>query len=354
MATSEAEQVLKALREAGNLSEAARFVDRWQQGASGWLHASRADKKQRLLNAYFRVATGQLLGLNCFRDVAPQTPCPCCDQQIGTSLVTHALLCRSLRTGDNNRRHNAGQQALLGLLREAGATVSTTPGVAATTGARPVDPQHAGRMLDLRAVALDDGPNLAIDLVISNCGTGSPPASYKTGAKSERKGAEKRARYNARFIDLPEDEMCYPSYGATGSKNKEAKILHKRITNAIASANPSVHVSSIASRVNQVMSVAIQRAIAFNALDLRYTKLPANRVVGGGISQGASEGGGDWDDDMQDEELEATVKASQVKEKRKTKKAASHADMRDEEPEATMQTPQAKTKQKKKNATSNA
>ena len=48
------------------------------------------------------------------------------------------------------------------------------------------------------------------------------------------------------------------------------------------------------------------------------------------------------------------MKASQVKEKRKTKKAASHADMRDEEPEATMQTPQAKTKQKKKNATSNA
>ena len=57
---------------------------------------------------------------------------------------------------------------------------------------------------------------------------------------------------------------------------------------------------------------------------------------------------------MQDEELEATVKESQVKEKRKTKKATSHADMRDEEPEATMQTPQAKTKQKKKNATSNA
>ena len=103
------------------------------------------------------------------------------------------------------------------------------------------------------------------------------------------------------------------------------------------------------------MSVAIQRAIAFNALDLRYTKLPANRVVGGGISQATTEGGGDWDDDMQDEELEATVKASQVKEKHKTKKATSHADMRDEEPEATMQqTSQAKTKPKKKKATSNA
>ena len=58
--------------------------------------------------------------------------------------------------------------------------------------------------------------------------------------------------------------------------------------------------------------------------------------------------------DMQDEELEATVKASQAKEKHKTKKATSHADMRDEDLEATMQTSQAKTKHKKKKATSNA
>jgi len=45
--------------------------------------------------------------------------------------------------------------------------------------------------------------------------------------------------------------------------------------------------------------------------------------------------------DMQDEELEATVKASQAKEKHKTKKATSHADMRDEDLEATMRTSQA-------------
>ena len=73
------------------------------------------------------------------------------------------------------------------------------------------------------------------------------------------------------------------------------------------------------------MSVAIQRAIAFNALDLRYTKLPASRVVGGGILQVATEGGGDWDEDMQDEDLEATLQASQAKEKHKTKKATSNA-----------------------------
>ena len=76
--------------------------------------------------------------------------------------------------------------------------------------------------------------------------------------------------------------------------------------------------------------------------------------MGGGISQVATEGGDDWDEDMQDEDLEATVQASQAKKKHKTKKATSHADKRDEDLEATMQTPQAKTKHKKKNATSNA
>ena len=102
------------------------------------------------------------------------------------------------------------------------------------------------------------------------------------------------------------------------------------------------------------MSVAIQRAIALNELDLRYTKLPASRVVGGGISQVATEGGGDWDEDMQDEDLEATVQASQAKKKHKTKKVTSNADMRDEDLEATVQASQAKKKHKTKKATSNA
>ena len=133
-------------------------------------------------------------------------------------LFNHALQSRSLRTGDNNSNGNHGCE----------------------TCRPPARRPHVGP----EGRSSDDGPNLTIDLAILDCGTGSPLASYKTGVKSER-----RARYNARFIDLPEDEMCYPSYGATGSKNKEAKILHKRITIAIASANPSVHVSVIGSQV---------------------------------------------------------------------------------------------------------
>ena len=122
---------------------------------------------------------------------------------------------------------------------------------------QPVAPEHAARMLDLKAVGLGDHDDIFIDITISDCGTGKPAASHKPGSKSNRKGEEKR------FVGLPEAQMCYPSYGATGRKNKDAKALHKRISNAIASADPSVSLSVVSSRVNQVISVAIQRAIAF-------------------------------------------------------------------------------------------
>ena len=73
-----------------------------------------------------------------------------------------------------------------------------TPGVTSLTGAQPAAPEHAGRMLDLPVgvLGLDDGPTIiALDLCVSDCGTGSPPAKYKAGAKSEAKGKDKRRNY---------------------------------------------------------------------------------------------------------------------------------------------------------------
>ena len=175
---------------------------RWQRGASAWLHASRKDPKQKLQNAYFRIAVGLLLSINCFSDISSETQCPCCHQIMGpTSLVIHAQ-CRSIRTGDNNRRHNlnAGQQALLWLLRLAGASVTTRPGVTASSGAQlvTVAPDHAARMLDLKAaVGLGDHDDIInISVWQSDCGTGKPAASHKSGSKSNRKGEpeEKRVR----------------------------------------------------------------------------------------------------------------------------------------------------------------
>lgn len=60
------------------------------------------------------------------------------------------------------------QQVLLYLLRLAGATVTTTPGVTSFTGAKPTDPSHAGRQLDLGVHGFDDGPPIALDLCVSD------------------------------------------------------------------------------------------------------------------------------------------------------------------------------------------
>ena len=112
-AAAEAVKVRDALLDEGDRANAARFVDRWQKGASAWLHATRKDERQRLKNPYFRVAVGHLLGINCFPEVPPETECPLCHSQVGPDIAAHTLACKPCRTGDNNRRHQAVQQLLL-------------------------------------------------------------------------------------------------------------------------------------------------------------------------------------------------------------------------------------------------
>ena len=294
VACVEAVAVRAALLQSGDVSGSARFVDRWQKGASSWLHASRKDARQHLQNAHFRVAVGGLLGVNCFPEVDRNTPCPRCPNTVGSDMGGHMLQCKAVYTGGNNKRHNAVQQDLVFWLRLAGANVVCTPGVTAFTGAEPCVASHAGRMIDIGARGLDNGPDIALDLCVSDCGTGSPPLSFRSGAKSEAKGRAKRRKYVARFPSIPVAELCCPSYGRTGSKNLEAVVLQKRIINALAAADTTVSRLLVAARFSQAMSVAVQRAVAFNILEFRYTVLPKGRV--GGLAAPVP-GGGDWDDD---------------------------------------------------------
>ena len=128
-------------------------------------------------------------------------------------------------------------------------------------------------------------------------------ANYKTGAKCEAKSKGKRAKYDARYDGISSTELSIPGYGRSGCRSKDAVNLQKRITKAIAAANPTVDYSVIAARVGQVISVALQNAVAYNALDFRWTKLPKARVVGDGagavqlLAQAVAAGGDDWDED---------------------------------------------------------
>jgi hypothetical protein len=309
----EAVAIRAALLQAGDKAGAARFVDRWQPGASAWLQACRKDVRQHLKNAHFRVAVGGLLGVNNFPDIDANTPCPRCPNQVGGNMECHMLVCKAIYTGGQNKRHNAVQQELLHWCRAAGANVVCTPGVTSLTGANPAGPEHAGRMLDLGVCGLDDGPVIALDLCVSDCGMGQPAVAYKTGSKCEAKGREKRRKYVQRFPTIPLDELCCPSYGRTGSKNREAIVLQKRITNALAAADTSVHRSLVAARVSQAISVAIQRVVAFNILEFRYTTLPKGQSAGAVGAAGPGQqlvGGDDWD--LEPEGEEAMVGGVQV------------------------------------------
>ena len=123
--------------------------------------------------------------------------------------------------------------------------------------------------------------------------------------KCEAKGKEKRKKYLTRFVGINTAELCCPSYGRSGSRSEEAVTLQKRITTALASVDSTTPYSLVATRVSQVISVALQRAVAYNALDFRYTKLGQSRAVGGGaVPVGAGAGGpvaaqvaNDWEAD---------------------------------------------------------
>ena len=104
----------------------------------------------------------------------------------------------------------------------------------------------------------------------------------------------------ARFNGIVSAELCCPGYGRSGSKSTEAVILQKRIIKALVAANPTVPYSITASRVSQVLAVAIQKAVAYNILDYRYTKLGKARVVGS-ASAAAPAVSNDWEDDDPDD-----------------------------------------------------
>ena len=127
-------------------------------------------------------------------------------------------------------------------------------------------------------------------------------AVHKTAAKREAKSLAKKKKYLSRFNHINSAELCIPGYGRSGSRSEDAVELQKRIVNAIAAANPTIPRSVHAARVGQLISVALQNAVAFNALDFRWTKLPKARVVGGGaavalMAQAVAAGGDDWDAD---------------------------------------------------------
>ena len=132
----------------------------------------------------------------------------------------------------------------------------------------------------------------------------------------------KKMKYFERFSGINVAELCCPSYGRSGSKSGEAVTLQKRIIKAIASADLTTPHSLVAARVSQVTSVALQQAVAYNAIDFCYTKLGQARAVGRGRGGSWSgqlarrrrwqyEGGaaasrsGDWEAD--DDELEEEV-----------------------------------------------
>ena len=79
-------------------------------------------------------------------------------------------------------------------------------------------------------------------------------------------------------------------------------------------ADKSVPRSLVAARVSQAISVAIQRVVAFNILEFRYTTLPKGRVPGSGVQLASPNGvggsmlsGDDWEDEGVAEEGSAAV-----------------------------------------------
>ena len=260
------------------------------------------------------------LGVNPFGDVDPGMRCSWCSQEVGDDVISHTIECSQNSKGDNNRRHQWLQQALAYLFKSIGhGQVLMHPRLLTVFGdgaheegyqcavrarERKVGSlvesatQNQRRQVDIGLIGvLARDEILALDMTVSDGGGSKPQLPYIAGLLCETKAQEKHDIYhgdNGRFAGLSKKQLVVPSYDAMGGCSGETQAFTLHIIKAVAAASPDVHPAATARRVRAVISCALIRSIAVNALDFRNGKiLPPSRSVGGlSPSSGSQVSGG--------------------------------------------------------------
>ena len=124
-----------------------------------------------------------------------------------------------------------------------------------------------------------EGQRQLIDFTVSGGGGCDPPADYVPGSHAEANAATKHDAYHGRFIGIKTYWLVVLSFCFLGGMTKETEFWLQHLINALAAVS-TVPRSVIAARVWSIVSVALQKSMAQNALTFRNgrVKRPARRV----------------------------------------------------------------------------
>ena len=91
---------------------------------------------------------------------------------------------------------------------------------------------------------LDNGFRIALDLCVSDFGSGIVSVRCVKGAKCESKGKEQK-KFLSRFTGINTEKLCFRSYRRLGSRGESTVKLQKGIATAIASPNKTTPYSQL-------------------------------------------------------------------------------------------------------------
>ena len=259
----------------------AEFEECSEKKAGAWLQARALDPNCVLNNAEFWIAFGIRVGLahRLYPEVSPHAVCKACKRAIGPSVPAHAFSeCSKARRRGQNLRHTALKNAIATVerLSVAGTHIIMEPFVTATTGAVPTDAKFAKSRADV-FVRPPGSLGYIVDATIVDATLGLEPApntSYEAGKATEQAFDEKVTQYTSERFTLDKQRFRAAAFDFRGAPSKSTLVYMKEIKHREIKANPKTPRSVIACRLYQRISVAIQRAIAYNVMEYRLWRVP--------------------------------------------------------------------------------
>ena len=272
----------------------AEFEECGAPKAGAWVQARASDMLCRLSNGEFWVAFALRMGLaeRLYTEVHPSAVCKACKQQIGPNVPRHAFGCPKPGRRGRNLRHTATKNCFTTIEREAapGTNVIPEPFVVAATGAQPTDAKFAKSRADIH-VRLPNGFNYVVDVTLVDSTLAPLPANtpYIVGKVAEQAFNDKVTQYTSTRFNLDKRHLRAAAFDIRGAPSESTLKYLMEIAKRQESYHPGSHYSVIASRIYQRVSVAVQRAIAYNVMEYRLWRVP---VAVPGVWQLAGNKGG--------------------------------------------------------------
>ena len=179
--------------------------------------------------------------------------------------------------------HTALKNTIATVERQAvpGTNIIMEPFVAAITGAMPTLPKYARSRADV-FVRPPGSLGYIVDATLVDATLGPVPApntSYEAGKATEQAFVDKVTQYTSERFNVDPQRFRGAAFDIRGAPSKSTLVYLKEIKNRESKSSPMTPRSVIACRLYQRVSVAIQRAIAYNVMEYRLWRVPVAVAV---------------------------------------------------------------------------